>query len=368
MPVRITLDTSALRSASLDSGPFEALARLAEAGYVEILLPDVAVREFNSLPSKKREAKEALNKAMHAAKKALPKSDHNVLEEIENQVAVTFDKFEKAAKASLKKWMMRTKAHLLPVGAHHGKAVVAKYFDGTPPFRSKKSRDDFPDGFIVESILDAAKQGEVLVVAGDGGITKALQSVEGIVVYESVRELLESDEFDDLKAEVENDNVLSLLTVAEKSLSALTNQFSDALVNEVAGKTVAHYDAFNDMTNEYYVDTAGVVEWKIDFAKHEYLGEGVITMPFEGVLEVSVDTSTGDYFEDATYGTNEDSLVRVRGWMSIIVEDPSMLDKPVDWTTKRLLDSVTVQIDELSTTLIDVERGRTKFEAEEAED
>ncbi len=217
----------------------------------------------------------------------------------------------------------------------------------------------------MESTLEAAKDGVVLVVAGDPGITKALDDVDDVVVYETVRELLESDEFEDFRGEVENYYLSSLLTTVEKSMSEFTQKFSEVLVDEVGGTTVTHHDSYDDIHNEYYVSTAGVVEWQIDFADHEYLGDGVISMPFKGLLEVSVDTSTGDYFEDAQYGTSEDAFVRVDGWMSIIVEDPSILQKAVDWEPPKLLHALTVQIDEIYTKLTDFERGRTKFEAEE---
>src|SRR5712691_8677884 len=48
-PIRIMLDTSALRrDPRLKGGGFEALARLAEAGYVQIYIPDIVAREFGS--------------------------------------------------------------------------------------------------------------------------------------------------------------------------------------------------------------------------------------------------------------------------------------------------------------------------------
>jgi flagellar motility protein MotE (MotC chaperone) len=136
--VRIALDTSALRAASLTSGPFEALARIAEAGYVEIFLSEVAVNEFNSLPSKKLEAKEALAKTAHTLKKQLPSTEHDAISGFENSVLEQFDTFEKHAKARLKKWMERTNATVTSIAAHHGENVIKSTLTGHRHFEASR--------------------------------------------------------------------------------------------------------------------------------------------------------------------------------------------------------------------------------------
>ena len=67
--VKVAIDTSTLRSnARLSSGPMEALARFAEKGHVEILIPSVVAGEFTSKPSAKIESLEELHKSIRQTK------------------------------------------------------------------------------------------------------------------------------------------------------------------------------------------------------------------------------------------------------------------------------------------------------------
>src|SRR5580700_9225007 len=75
--VRVVIDTSTLRSdARLSSGPMEALARFAEKGHVEILIPSVVAGEFTSKPSAKIESLEELHKTLKKLKRNVPSDLH----------------------------------------------------------------------------------------------------------------------------------------------------------------------------------------------------------------------------------------------------------------------------------------------------
>jgi hypothetical protein len=70
---RIAIDTSIFRrDPRLRGGAFEAIARLAEAGYIEILIPEVVAKEFTSLPTDKAQAVAGLRKALSDLRRAAP--------------------------------------------------------------------------------------------------------------------------------------------------------------------------------------------------------------------------------------------------------------------------------------------------------
>jgi hypothetical protein len=55
--MRVALDTSIFhKNRSLAGGSFEALARFAEAGHVEVLIPEVIAKEFTALSSEQLDA------------------------------------------------------------------------------------------------------------------------------------------------------------------------------------------------------------------------------------------------------------------------------------------------------------------------
>jgi len=80
--IRVVIDTSTLRSdASLSSGPMEALARFAEKGHVEILIPYVVAEEFTTNPSPKVESLAELRKALKNLKQNVHSNLHPTIAE-----------------------------------------------------------------------------------------------------------------------------------------------------------------------------------------------------------------------------------------------------------------------------------------------
>jgi hypothetical protein len=68
-------------------------------------------------------------------------------------------------------------------------------FQGTPPLKEVKNRNDIPDSFIVQSIykLSSETKEEVHVVAGDEKVRNAFSNMDSIFTYESLSEFIESD-------------------------------------------------------------------------------------------------------------------------------------------------------------------------------
>ena len=140
------------------SGAFEALSRFAESGYVDILIPDVVAEEFTSLPADKAQAVAGIRKALTELRRGTPDDFAPTIEKFESDVAEEFRRIDADAEAIFTNWRARTQAKLIDVGDDHARRVLAKYFDGQLPFKSRKSRADFPDAFIVEVLTDLAEQ------------------------------------------------------------------------------------------------------------------------------------------------------------------------------------------------------------------
>jgi rRNA-processing protein FCF1 len=75
--IRIVLDTSILRrDPTFRSGPVEALSRFAEAGYVDVYIPQVVEEEFKLLPSSRIEALDGLKTTLKKLRKNSPEEFH----------------------------------------------------------------------------------------------------------------------------------------------------------------------------------------------------------------------------------------------------------------------------------------------------
>lgn len=175
--IRIVIDTSALRNDSrLSSGPMEALARFAEQGHVEVLIPHVVAEEFTTLPSTKIETMAELRKTLKNLRQTAPSDVHKDIEDFESRIGEAFERLESAAKQRFEHWVLRTGDKTVYAGRDDADKVLKKYFAGVPPFKRVKARDDFPDAFIVETIFDLAEHGSILVISGDKGLTAALET------------------------------------------------------------------------------------------------------------------------------------------------------------------------------------------------
>ena len=144
----------------------EALARYAEKGYIEILIPYVVAGEFTTKPSAKIESLAELRKALRNLKQNVQNDLHATIAEFETRIADEFDKLETTAKLRFADWQTRTGAVIVHPGPEHAKKVMEKYFAGALPFGSIKARTDIPDAFIVETILELAAEDPLFSAPG----------------------------------------------------------------------------------------------------------------------------------------------------------------------------------------------------------
>jgi len=310
--IRVLIDTSALRSdPKFTSAASQALARYAEEGYLEILIPHVVAGEFSTLPGPKLALLDEMHAALNKFRGNTPEDFHDAIAGFKESISEGFEELQKTAPARFDQWIARTGAAILPEGPGHGERVMKRYFAGEPPFRRPKSRDDIPDAFIVETILDLAATGSLFVVVGDKRLADACKDTSGITVFGSARELAEShyleDEIEDLRDEVETANEQENVKIIAKTFVAEKEKFVGVLEPDVlrlvSGRTLTYrnpdYDE-KDGPDELYIESGEeVCDWTID-GEYDYLGEGVILVSFGARVEVSVDDPMASpYYDDS---------------------------------------------------------------------
>jgi hypothetical protein len=234
--------------------------------------------------------------------------------------------------------------------------VVGKYFKGALPFSGPKARQDFPDAFVVETIADLAEDEEVFAVAADGRLASALQGISGVSVFKSLKEMLESDEFGDLRSDVESDNVLEVVKVFDLDRHLFDSGVTDAIETDLSGRFVSYRDTRWDEkegSEELYVDSAEVSAWRLDKDNVEYLGEGVISVGFTATVDVSVDRSTGNPYHDDLYGSSQELIVQCDGSISIIVDREDLTTPNIEWSGVHLANVARVEVEEVSVDSVD---------------
>lgn len=352
MAIRVVLDTSVLRrDPTFSSGPLEALSRFAETGYVDVYIPDVVAEEFKLLPSSKIEALGGLRETLRKLRKNSPEGLHGTIAAFEESIVASFEQIETSAQESLEEWIKRIKATVTAVGGDHGKRVMAKYFKGVLPFGGVKALQDFPDAFIAENIADLAADNEVLAVVGDGRLALALQGISGVSVFRGIKELLESDGFDNLRGDVESDNVLEIVKVFDLDQHLFESEITDAVETDFSGRFVSFRNPSWDEKEgeeELYVESAEVSTWRVDRDSFEYLGEGVISIGFTARVEVSVERSTGNPYLDDLYGSSRDLIIECDGSISFIVDREDLTDPNITWSGVHLTNVARIEVEEIN--------------------
>jgi hypothetical protein len=359
MPVRVAIDTSVFRrDPRLRSGSTEALARFAESGYVTILVPEVVAKEFKSLPADKAQAAAGLRKALTELRRGTPEEFASTIDKFEADVDDEFRRIEVESETIFNAWVARTKATFVGASNDHAQRVLIRYFDGTLPFKSKKSRGDFPDAFIVEVLLDLAAEEELFVVTGDKRMIDALADKARITVVPDLKTLLELDEFDEVRSEVEATNVPHALQWLKENIVAFDDDVEKGVTSLLSGTRVRYYGSWDEESRgeSLFIEQIGhVIEWSIHMDGAEYLGEGVISVPFGCTIEVELEepSDRGYSYGDEYFAPSPmEAILEITGTSSLVVRHDDLADPAVKQRIDDIMEHSRIEVDALDSVTI----------------
>jgi rRNA-processing protein FCF1 len=293
MTLHLALDTSALHGPPrFDSAHFRALDRLVELQAIKILIPEVVYRELVSQFVESRSAK--LLAASHALTEASrwcgDATDTKMVDQASLAVAAVQERHDAAAVCRpLSSWVARTRATILPLEPSQAIRALDGYFVGSPPFRKVRSREDLPDGMIVESLRDAAAAyPDVRLVAGDQRLREAAVAM-GLVAYAKLADYLASDEvLAVFKAAHAEENLASLRQVLLEHATLVQSRIGNQWVNALAEFTFESPTIPED-NNEATIQTVDEpTELEIVVDELAFLGDGSVFVPISAKCEVEI--------------------------------------------------------------------------------
>lgn len=317
MPLRVVLDTNIFRSDTFRrSQEFKTLGHLCTAGKVEIVLPEIVRREFetqlhtdgaDALAKFKKAASELLERTVPAEIKA-------AIDDLVKNLEAKKEEVAQAPTASFDEWTKEHGVKDLPLSGDHALAAMDAYFTAGKPFKAAKDRKDLPDAMIYQSLLQLAAEGSLVLVCTDGRLKEACSSVDGVTVYQNLKELISSDVVQTLIVEDEapkktahdaelqatanatswaEAEVFSPKAIIE-ALKQISLKDSNALTSYVSshgGESLAT-TTFNSPSipgddREAYVEMFGNLEnVKFEWEQAAYHGNSVYIVPFQ---------ATGDF-------------------------------------------------------------------------
>ena len=207
--------------------------------------------------------------------------------------------------------------------------------------------------------FDLAAEGQVFAVADDGGVAEAVEKISKITVFKSIKNLLESDEFEealadigvDTETEYEKANIEKVVMEFLRDHARFHRAMEDNVASLVAGKTLDYrnpnYDEKEGPGRYLNIDSVEEVsDWAFD-GSSDYLGEGVILVNFEARVEVSADDPMGGPRYDEEGNLDSSRMVTISGAVSISFDQVDLLQYPINTSGQELLKAATVSIDEL---------------------
>ncbi len=367
----ILIDTTVLRN---DPGrrkaAFRSLSHLIESRKIKLHIPDMVRREFISQQrSKYNEQIDKLGQALKQLRRCVvPSHVITSFDDLSTKINRIEKELHDYAKNDFDKWTKSLRAEIHLVNETHGPKVVNAYFEGTAPFREPKRRDDFPDAFIWQVVLDLVDSVDKLhLVSSDQGFHDAANSHEKIDIYNSLDAFINSDLGQQMLQEYfSGKNVERLISLISQKLGIINSAIEHDLVDRLANETV-HDNAIPEDNSEAGITSVGQpTNLDLDVSNYKDYGSGLFVLPFSLRVECLLNYCIfkADYYalsdekskyisisecNDHYYDAEEDYELDVMGSIALKV-DPDELAKEVshDIDLEYLLKQADISIDSIA--------------------
>lgn len=292
----VVLDTNIYRkSPKRKDLAFVALERLAKKNIIQLHLPYVVEREFQTqqIAQYKKEIDATLGGLNSLVKKGLEPAPLNSIQEL----IATLSGIEPTILADVEKalpsWIESIGGKRHPITEAQARAAMEAYFLGCAPLKSPKTRDDIPDSFIFQVITDLAKRGPALVVvAEDEKVAQASEALANVSVHRNLIDFINSPP---IQAELLDLDIIKNLPTLHKLIREYENESLqiEILLRHESGKHLiwrkVHSRSIPDDNHEATITSHGDPEdLDLDFENISYYGHGKFGLPFTFSSTVSV--------------------------------------------------------------------------------
>jgi hypothetical protein len=286
--IHVVLDTNIFRNNPDRSNlNFRALEKLAKANSVKLHIPYVVEREFQTQQREiySKDVDKSLSGLAGLVRKQLSpellEKVNFLKKELENvKESILFD-----AEHQLVKWGQDINAVRHPLCLEQALNALEAYFQGKPPLKAIKVREDIPDSFVVRAIENISKDnGDIHVVAGDKKVQDSFDGNDKITVYKSLSEFIETDS---IQNELKDIDVLENLEKLEGAIIAFESEYGEiscAISSHIGEKLL--YETISDPSIPDDNHEASIISYyepediNLDFSDISYYGSGSFGVPF----------------------------------------------------------------------------------------
>jgi hypothetical protein len=239
--------------------------------------------------------------------------------------------------------------------------VIDNYFAGQPPFKAKKSRNDFPDSFIFQTIIDlAATLPQLSVVVRDGMLFNSCKELPKVDVFESLEAFIESPAVSKIVHETTKLHRFEVLgTKIPHFSSEIKSTIEELLPDSISGETVKDISIPDDNHEATIYFLSCINEIDLRFSEMKYYGDGQFVLPFRVAANADLCyyIFKSDYYtfseermksivindhNEHYYEATEDGEIEIEGYLSMTI--PTEIDNDSDFFA-----DLEIKIDRLDT-------------------
>lgn len=290
--IHLVLDTAIYRrSPRLDSPEFKLLSYMVERGYLILHVPHIVEQEQSS--HLEHVQRDRLTKAIDNLSKALNFEEHrpkskelnSSLEELKANINYLIEERSSA----FTDWLDKNNAVHHEITLDQMQRALEAYFKGLPPLKRPKVREDIPDSFIFQQILDLKNtyQLQLGIVVEDNDLRSACVGA-GITCWVDLHKFIVSPEAQNFLAQTvikENKAEISSFvhSLANESIDTISAALEETLLSN--DYTTLTGDSIPGETKQIYL--SGVNSpYDVEIVDTEYLGDTVFLANVQAQVEL----------------------------------------------------------------------------------
>lgn len=196
--VYVVFDSTSLWNAFVanSSLAFRTLSALGAKNLIRLCVPEIVVRECTSQTAERvSEFEQIARRNVAALRKLSPGDIQAKFDTLEQLLSAHAAELKGAFRDRIHTWIKEARVIVIPIRGHHGNQVIAAYFDGSAPFKKAKNRDDFPDAFIWQALVDLAtnETRDIQFISNDAALQQyATETGLRVTVHKDILPLLTS--------------------------------------------------------------------------------------------------------------------------------------------------------------------------------
>lgn len=295
--IHVVLDTNIYRNnPSRDNLYFKALEKLSKAGSLRLHIPYIVLREFQTQQREiySKDLAKTLSGLSSLSKTLLDKDILEKLVATKVELEGESEKILSNAENQITKWADAVGAKLHQLCLDQASLALEAYFQGKPPLKSVKNREDIPDSFIVQSILKLNSEvNGIYVVASDGKVRDAFSEEEAVSTYANLADFIETDliqnELKDIDLVDNFSPIIDALKEFESESAEIESFLLGAIGESIVWKTFSD-SSIPDDNHEATINGYGEAkDIELDFSEIGYYGNGQFGIPFKLKITVLAD-------------------------------------------------------------------------------